>query len=69
MDFMREAVPKEKDRRFPALPGVQWVNINQQTGQLATDGRSVPVLPGTAPTNIAGSSDQHTEEDLLTLPF
>ena len=65
MDFMREAVPESKDRRFPPIPQVNWVTINEETGLLATDGRPVPMLPGTAPTNIMGSSDQKTVEDLI----
>ena len=62
---MREAVPESKDRRFPPIPQVNWVTINEETGLLATDGRRVPMLPGTAPTNIMGSSDQKTVEDLI----
>ena len=65
MDFIREAVPEEKDRRFPPIPKVNWVTINEETGLLATDGRRVPMLPGTEPTNIMGSSTQKTVEDLI----
>ena len=33
---------------------------NRKTGLAATDGRKMPFLPDTAPTNIAGSTEQIT---------
>ena len=68
MDFMKAAVPKddpEKNRRFPTQAGIEWVNINETTGLRASDGVSMPMLPGTAPTNVVGSIGQKTSEDLL----
>ena len=62
MDFIREAVPEEKDRRFPPIPKVNWVSINEETGLFMTDGRRVSMPPGTEPTNIMGSSSQNNED-------
>lgn len=65
MDFMKEAVPKDKNSNFPSIPGVSWPKINLKNGLLASDGLAMPMLPGTEPNNIIGSSTQKTVEDLL----
>ena len=68
MDYMAAAVPKddpEKNRRFPTHGGVSWVKIDETTGMKALDGVSMPFLPGTEPTNVAGVVGQKTSEDLL----
>ena len=53
---MKVVAPKGESRNFPPLPDVDWVQINEKTGLAATDGRRMPFLPDTAPTNIAGST-------------
>ena len=68
MDFMAAAVPKDdpkKNRLFPNHGGVSWVKIDESTGMKALDGVSMPMLPGTEPTNVAGVVGQKTSEDLL----
>ena len=65
MDYMKVAAPKGESRNFPPLPDVDWVQINEKTGLAATDGRRMPFLPDTAPTNIAGSTEQITVEELM----
>jgi len=69
MDLMREAVPKEGAPRFKPLEGVSMVPIDESTGRVATGGRSIPMLPGTAPTNVVGAVGQKTGEDLLIDDF
>ena len=69
MKFMRQAIPEERDTTFPPIPGVTWATINERNGQLASDGRRMPFIPGTEPTNIMGSSTQATIEDLLLGDF
>ena len=69
MKFMRQAIPEENDTTFPPIPGVTWATINERNGQLASDGRRMPFIPGTEPTNIMGSSTQATIEDLLLGDF
>ena len=69
MDYMREAAPKEKDHDFPAIPKVSMVSIDESTGRVATGGRVMPMLPGTAPTNEVVEIGQMTTEDLLTKDF
>ena len=69
MDFMREAVPRKGAPRFAALPGVSMVPIDERTGRVATGGRGIPMLPGTAPTNVVGAVGQKTGEDLLIDDF
>lgn len=66
---MREAIPEEKDRPFPPIPNVTWATINETTGQLASDGRRMPFIPGTEPTNIMGSSSQKTIDEMLLGDF
>ena len=68
MDYMAAAVPKddpEKNRSFPMHGGVSWVKIDETTGMKVLDGVSMPMLPGTEPTNVAGVVGQKTTEDLL----
>lgn len=69
MDYMSVAAPKDKDRAFPALPGVQFVPIDESNGRVATGGRSMPMLPGTAPRNVVGEVGQKSTEDLLISDF
>ncbi|RME20262.1 MAG: hypothetical protein D6798_20860 [Deltaproteobacteria bacterium] len=69
MDYMRVAAPKDQDKDFPPLPGVEMVPIDETTGRVATGGRLIPMLPGTAPTNVVGQIGQKTAEDLLTTDF
>lgn len=69
MDFMAVAAPKEEKRRFKALPGVEYVSIDETNGRAAVGGRSIPFLPNTAPTNIVGEVGQKSTEDLLISDF
>ncbi len=69
MDFMKAAVPKDKNPDFPPLPGVEMVPIDEATGEVARGGRPMPMLPGTAPNNVVGEVGQKTAEDLLTSGF
>lgn len=69
MDYMEEAAPKDKDRPFPPLPGVESVPIDESTGRVAKGGYPIPMLPGTAPTNTVVEVGQKTSEDLLTSDF
>ena len=69
MDYMKVAVPKAEDRPFKAIPGVTMVSIDESTGRVAIGGRSMPMLPGTAPSNIVGEVGQKSAEDLLISDF
>ncbi len=69
MDYMRVAAPKDQDKDFPSLRGVEMVPIDENTGRVANGGRPIPMLPGTAPTNVVGEIGQKTAEDLLTTDF
>jgi penicillin-binding protein 1A len=69
MDFMRAAVPKDGAPRFKALQGVEMVPIDERSGRVAIGGRSIPMLPGTAPTNVVGEVGQKSGEDLLIDDF
>lgn len=69
MDFMEDAVPKAKDRPFPAAPGLQWAPIDEKTGRVMTGGRDMPFLAGTVPAGQAMEAGQKTSEDLLTTEF
>ncbi len=69
MDFMRVAAPRDQDKRFPPLPGVEWVPIDESTGRVANGGRVVPMLPGTAPTNVIGNLGDFSPEDLMNQDF
>ena len=69
MDYMAEAAPKDQDRPFPTIPNVSMVAIDESTGRVATGGRVMPMLPGTAPTNEVVEIGQMTAEDLLTSDF
>ena len=66
---MREAVPKDGAPRFKPMVGVEMVPIDERTGRVAIGGRSIPMLPGTAPTNVVGEVGQKTGEDLLIDDF
>ncbi len=69
MEYMAVAAPKKKDRPFPPLPGVEFVSIDESNGRVAVGGRSVPMLPGTAPRNAVGEIGQKSTEDLLISDF
>ncbi|MCK6507615.1 transglycosylase domain-containing protein, partial [Myxococcota bacterium] len=69
MDYMQVAAPKDADKPFPPIPGVEMVPIDESTGRVARGGREMPMLPGTAPTNVIGEIGQKTAEDLLTSDF
>lgn len=69
MDYMEDAVPKEKDKPFPAAPNLAWVSIDEKTGRPMQGGRSMPFLAGTAPTGAVAEAGQKTTEDLLTTEF
>jgi membrane peptidoglycan carboxypeptidase len=66
MDYMRVAVPREDAPSFPPIKGIQMIAIDESTGQIANGGRVMPMLPGTAPTNVVGDIGQVTAADLLT---
>ncbi len=69
MDYMKVAAPKADDKPF-ALPGtLAWVGIDEKTGRPMVGGRSMPFLPGTAPSGAAVVAGQKTTEDLLTTEF
>ncbi|MDP2313468.1 MAG: PBP1A family penicillin-binding protein [Pseudomonadota bacterium] len=69
MDYMAVAVPKAADKGFPAPPNVNWVSIDEKTGRPMQNGRSMPFLPGTAPSGVSAAAGQKTSEDLLTSEF
>lgn len=69
MDFMKVAAPKSENRRFKPLPGSSMVSIDELTGRVAIGGRSIPMLPGTAPTNVVGAIGQKSADDLLVDDF
>ena len=69
MDYMKAAVPKEKNRPFEPIPGVVWVTIDETTGRMVVGGRSMPYLPSTVPSQQTIEVGQLTEEDLLTSDF
>jgi penicillin-binding protein 1A len=69
MDYTAVAVPKSADKPFPSAPGLNWVGIDEKTGRPMQGGRSLPFLPGTAPTGVAAAAGQKTSEDLLTDGF
>jgi len=69
MEYMKAAVPKEKNRPFETIPGVEWVEIDETTGRMVVGGRSMPYLPETVPSQQAIEVGQLTEEDLLTSDF
>ena len=67
VDVMREAAPKEKDRRFPIYGDIEWFNIDEAKGTRVTSGgRKYPFIRGTEPESTgvgAGETDSsdHTE--------
>ncbi len=69
MDYMKAASPRGAGRSFGPIPGVEMVPIDEKTGRVATGGRSIPMLPGTAPTNVVGEIGQLSTEELLTTDF
>jgi len=69
MEYMKVAAPKAEDKPF-ALPGsLAWVAVDERTGRPMVGGRSMPFVPGTAPTGAAVQAGQKTTEDLLTTEF
>jgi penicillin-binding protein 1A len=69
MDYVRQAVPKEADRDFPAIPKVTWLPVDDATGRSVAGGRSMPFLEGTEPAGGTLEAGQVTTEDLLTTEF
>ena len=69
MNFMKVAAPKGQAGAFAPLPGVEMVPVDESTGRVATGGRAMPMLPGTAPSGSVGEVGQNTTEDLLTGDF
>ncbi len=69
MDVMEKAAPRGEAGEFRAIPGVEMVPIDESTGRVAIGGRAVPMLPGTAPTNVVGEIGQKSTEDLLITDF
>jgi penicillin-binding protein 1A len=69
MQYMEVAAPKGHAGTFPPLPGVEFVSIDESTGEAAAGGRSVPMLPGTAPANNGAVIGQKSTEELLTGGF
>ncbi len=69
MDYMKVASPKSKKLSFRPIPGVEMVPIDEKTGRVASGGRAIPMLPGTAPQNTGAEIGQKTAEDLLTTDF
>jgi penicillin-binding protein 1A len=65
MDYMADAAPKAEDKPFPVPGGLAWVSIDEKTGRPMQGGRSMPFLPGTAPSGKAVEAGQKTTEDLL----
>ena len=72
MSYMKLIFPwdnKARNRKFPKIPAVSWTKIDELTGLKSTTGRSMPMLPGTGPKNIAVTEGQKTTEDLLNEDF
>ena len=69
MDYMKVAAPRDADRDFPRIPGVELVPIDESTGLVTHGGRAVPMLPGTAPRNVVGEVGQTSAEALLSEGF
>ncbi|MFZ5476288.1 MAG: penicillin-binding protein 1A [Myxococcota bacterium] len=65
MDYMADAAPKAEDKPFPMPGSLVWVSIDERSGRPMAGGRSMPFLPGTAPTGVAVEAGQKTTEDLL----
>jgi membrane carboxypeptidase/penicillin-binding protein len=69
MDYMEVAAPKATAGRFPPLQGVEMVPVDESTGRVVAGGRSIPMLPGTAPEASGVALGQKSTEDLLTNDF
>jgi hypothetical protein len=69
MEFMKEAAPKSRNLSFKPIPGVEMVPVDERTGRVAAGGRSIPMLPGTAPADSGAEVGQTTAEELLTTDF
>ena len=69
MDYMAEAQPQEIARRFPSIPDIQMVPIDESTGRVASGGRMMPFLSGTIPSGPVVEIGQQSAEDLLTIEF
>ena len=68
IDYMREAAPKDRDRRFRMTGEIDWALIDEDTGRrVSSGGRSYPFLPGTAPESTGYQAGQVSIEDLTTL--
>ena len=67
IEYMAEAWPKERDYRFPEIPGVTYAQIDESTGNVVTSGgRGMPFLSGTVPKGQRIEAGQVSTEDFLT---
>jgi penicillin-binding protein 1A len=69
MEYMKVAYPKSRDRPFPAIPGVDWIPIDESNGRVVTGGRSMPFLKDTVPKGPTFEMGQKSTEDLLSEGF
>lgn len=69
MEFMKVAAPRSRNLSFKPIPGVEMVPVDERTGRVASGGRAIPMLPGTAPADSGAEVGQTTAEELLTTDF
>jgi membrane carboxypeptidase/penicillin-binding protein len=69
LDYMAAAQPREIARRFPSIPDIEMVPIDESTGRVASGGRMMPFLRGTIPSGPVVEIGQQSAEDLLTIEF
>ncbi|MFT6376404.1 MAG: penicillin-binding protein 1A, partial [bacterium] len=67
MDYMKVAVPPERDYAFPVTGDIEWANIEESTGRRVTGGgRRFPFLRGTVPESTGISAGQVSIDDIQT---
>lgn len=67
MEYMTVAAPKDQNEPFRYPGGLEWVQIDEETGRRVTSGgRSHPFLPGTVPEPTGIAAGQISVEDLAT---
>ncbi len=67
MEYMRQAAPKEDDRRFPEWGEIEWAQIEEENGRHVTSGgKRYPFLKDTVPESTGISAGQISLEDLGT---
>jgi len=67
MDYMKVAIPKDKDKPFVMEGDIEWAWIEDETGRrVSSGGRRYPFLKGTEPESTGISAGQLTLEDLTT---